>query len=319
MDLFSAAGQVAGAAITAAAMKDAAQMQIKALEKQRQFVYNELAPEKIGAQATAQDIDRARNRLALQAQTDPALLRSRYKAEGAIEKNLDELFGPNAPGDLIAQQAQAEALAPSVAGQAKQRLIDAALGELDAGATLPPDLQAELVTAGLTRAGATGARAGGQRVEVARMIGERGLQLQAERQQRAAALTGAAQQLESSRANILGSLFPALQAQQLQKQQAAQAALGMAEELKPQAGLAGTDIANLWLARVGATNQLAQQQADIGARAGQAAATALGQGIGGAFRLAGGVATNPTLQDWYSGVTGNRAANEQLAALGYLA
>lgn len=298
-DIFSAAGQVASAAITANAMKEAADMQIKALERQREFVYNELAPEKIGAQATAADIDRARNRLALQAQTDPALLRSRYKAEAGIEKNLDELFGPNAPGNVIAQQAQAEALAPSVAAQAKQRLIDTALGELDAGAKLPPDLQAELVTAGLTRAGATGQRAGGQRVEVARMIGERGLQLQAERQARAAALTGAAQQLETSRANILGALFPALQAQQLQKQQAAQAALGMSNELMPLAGLGGTDIANLWLARVGATNQLAQQQADIGARAGQASAQALGQGIGGAFRLAGGVATNPTVQSWF--------------------
>lgn len=297
-DIFSGAGQIAGAAITADAMKDAAKMQIKALEKQRQFVYDELAPEKIGAQATAADIDRARNRLALQAQTDPSLLRSRYKAEGAIERGLDELFGPNAPGDLIAQQAQIEALAPSVAAQAKQRLIDTALGELDAGATLPRDLQAELVTAGLTRAGATGQRAGGQRVEVARMIGERGLQLQAERQARAAALTGAAQQLETSRANILGALFPTLQAQQLQKQQAAQAALGISNELMPTAGLGGTDIANIWLARVGATNQLAQQQADIGARAGQASAQALGQGIGGAFRLAGGIAENPKVKEW---------------------
>jgi len=308
-DIFSGIGQVASAAITAAAMKEAADMQIKALEKQRKFVYDELAPEKIGAQATAADIDKARNRLALQAQTDPALLRSRYKAEEGIEKSIDELFGPSAAGDVVAKQAQAEAMGANVSGELKQRLIDAALGELDAGASLPKDLQAELVTAGLTRAGATGSRAGGQRVEAARMIGERGLQLQAERQQRAAALSGAAQQLEQSRAGILGNLFPNLQAQQLAKQQALQSALTQSNAMMPQAGLGGTDIAQLWLARVGATNQLAQQQADIGARAGEAQALALGQGVGGAFRVAGS-ALPAIQQSWKNAATTRADVND---------
>jgi hypothetical protein len=298
-DIFSGIGQVAGAAITASAMKDAAKMQIEALEKQRKFVYDELAPEKIGAQATAADIDRARNMLALQAQTDPALLQARYKAEEGLVKNLDEVFGPNAPGAAVAAQAEQEALGGGATSAAlKQRLIDAALGELDAGASLPPDIQAELVNAGLTRAGQTGAQAGGRRVEAARFIGLEGERIRAERQQRAAQLGTAAQNLETSRANILGQLFPALQAQQLQKQQAAQAALGMSNALMPKAGLTGGDIANIWLARVGATNQLAQQQADIGARAGETSALALGQGIGAAFRTGGAIATNPTVQGW---------------------
>src|SRR5690349_5361475 len=83
-EIFGAVGSIASASIQAGAIKDATQMQIDALNKQRQFVYDQLDPSKIGGAASAQDVQNAQNRLALQALTDPTLLAQRYKSESQI-------------------------------------------------------------------------------------------------------------------------------------------------------------------------------------------------------------------------------------------
>jgi hypothetical protein len=88
-DIFGAVGQVAGAAITAAAMKDAAETQARALEKQRQFVFSQLDPAKINMMAGAADVDQVRNRLALQGAIDPSLLKARFESQDAILNGLD--------------------------------------------------------------------------------------------------------------------------------------------------------------------------------------------------------------------------------------
>src|SRR6266446_2642479 len=148
-----AAGSVAAAAITSGAMKDATQMQIDALQRQKDFVFKQLDPSTISPLATQADISRAQNQLALQARIDPALLAQRYQAEGAIGKTAGEL-GAGSPSDQVAQVAVREAVA-GVPGQkdAQKALVDAALKEIAQGATLPPDVQAELVKAGLEKTG----------------------------------------------------------------------------------------------------------------------------------------------------------------------
>jgi hypothetical protein len=289
-EIFTAAGNVAAASISAGAVKEATQAQINALQRQKEFVYNELQPEKIGAQATQADVERVKNRLALQASTDPALLATRYAAQQNILQGVQGLNTGNA--DVVAQQAAQEALAGSSGDTniAKQKLIDAALKEIDAGASLPNDLQAELVKAGLERSGMVtrGASPGGVGGTIARqLIGSAGLQLQKERQGRAAALTQAAQGLETQRASLLGSLFPALKQTQLANLGGAQSAFGTANTAVPEAGLGGSDIANIWLARVGATNQLAQSAADAAARGGLANAQIWNNALGSATNAIG--------------------------------
>jgi hypothetical protein len=59
----------------------------------------------------------------------------------------------------------------------------------------------------------------------------------------------------------------------------------------PQVGLSGSDIANIWMARVGATNQLAQAQADAAARGGMGVAQAWQPAIGAGIRGAGDLLT----------------------------
>lgn len=260
--LFGAAGSIAAAAISAEATERATNAQIKALEKQRKFVFDQLEPGRLTSQAEAQDVARARAQRALQASLSPELAGARIAAEEGLAQQLAGLEG--GLGDQVAAQAAQEALtATGGFDELKQRLIDTALTELDAGATLPQDVQAELVQAGLERgARATGAISPTGLNETRRLIGQEGLKLQAERQARAAGLGQAAQDLESRRAAILGSLFPALKQNQLQNLEANRAAIALSQSTLPAAGLSGNDLTNLWLQRVGAAGQIMGQQSE---------------------------------------------------------
>ena len=247
-------------------------MQIAALEKQKQFVFDQLEPGTVNSQARQADIDRAKNQLALQGQIDPALLATRYASQGAIAKTVGDLAAGGQPSDIVAATAAKEAV-KGVPGEdaAKKALIDAALAEISAGATLPPDVQAQLMQAGLQKTGqVTGtANASGIGNQVlSTLLGTAGINLKFQREQQAANLAKSAQDLESSRQQILGSLFPNLQATQLNSLTAQQNALKTSNAMAPTVGLGGSDVANLWLSRVGATNQLAQTQANAAAAAG---------------------------------------------------
>lgn len=283
--LTSAGGQIAAAQMQANAVEEATQMQIQALERQRQFVYDNLNPSVVNDQALAADTNRAANRLALQGLIDPSLLNSRYASEGAIADQLSQLGQGNAK--KVADQATTEAIAGGPQMEAaKQKLIDTAMEELNAGATLPPDVQAELVKAGLEQSGAVTGHASGQGAGgtiLRTVLGTAGLNLKKQREQQAAGLITSAQNLASSRSAVLQSLFPSLTQTQLANLQGSQGVLTQSNSMIPNAGLSGTDVANIWLARVGATNSLTQQAAQAGANGSMA--------LGGIYgNLAGGLA-----------------------------
>lgn len=315
-EIFGAIGSVASAAISAQAIKDATEQQIQALERQRRFVYSELEPGKISGMATAADIDQIRNRLAAQGLVDPALFQLRYQASEDILRQAGQLGKESAAtklGELAAEEARAGV--PRM-GEVKARLIDEALKELDAGATLPPDVQAELVKAGLERSGQVTGRAGavGAGGTILReLIGTAGLALKAQRQERAAKLAQSAQSLEESRQNILGTLFPNLSTVQLNQLTGQQRALAQSDELVPEVGLSGQDIANLWLARVGATNQLAQSAADAAARSGQAQAQIWQTGLGSAIGY--GTRALPTTSNFFGGSPSATQAGSTLGGM----
>lgn len=305
-DIFGAVGQVAGAEISASAMKDATQMQIDALNQQKKFVFDNLNPDSVQAQAQSADISRAQNQLALQGQIDPALLAQRYASEGAIAKTATDLASGNTPANQVAATAASEAI-KGVPGEedAKKAMVDAALKDLSAGATLPPDVQAQLVQAGLSKTGqvtgtANASGIGGQVLST--ILGTAGINLQAQRQQQAAALTGQAQQLEQSRQQILGTLFPNLQNQQVQNLQAQQGVLTQSNSMAPSVGLGGTDITNLLLARVGATNSLTQTAANAAANGAARQGQILGNAVANTAPYAAPAASSA--YNWASGMLG---------------
>lgn len=318
-EIFGAIGSIAAAKMQADAIKKATQMQIDALERQRAFVYSELDPSKIGGAAAAADIDRAEQRLALQSQTDPDLLAARYKAEHAILGDFDALGNPRSDVNKVSEQATQEAL-KGVPGmqEAKQQLVDAALKELSLGATLPPDVQAELVKSGLETSGMTTGAAspqgfGGQILR--QILGTAGVALQKQRQDQAAGLLGQAQNLEQSRQSILGTLFPNLSATQLNTLKAKQGVLEQSNKMVPEVGLGGSDIANLWLARVGATNQLAQSAADAAARGATGQAQAWQTGFGAAIPYV--AKTLPSTASVYNSMFGGASSGVDPAVAAY--
>jgi hypothetical protein len=85
----------------------------------------------------------------------------------------------------------------------------------------------------------------------------------------------------------LQNLFPRLSQTQLANLGGAQGNLGVSNSLLPNAGLTGSNVANVWLARVGATNQLAQSAAQVQAQGTMGQATAWGQALGGASSAIG--------------------------------
>lgn len=287
--LFGAVGGVVGGIMTANAIEDATEEQIEALERQRDFVFDQLHPDKISSAARTADEKRAKDRLRLQGIVDPELLAQRYDAQKIISDRMAGLQGDEA--DQVASVAAQEAIRGTQGLEdIKSKLIGEAMNELNAGATLPPDVQAELVQAGLERGGQTTGRASGQGVGgniLRELIGTAALQLKADRQARATQLAQAAQEMDVRRQSILGTLFPNLAAKSLGKLQAAQGVLQQSNQMVPEAGLGGTDIANLWLARVGATNQLSQSAADVAARGAIGQAQAYGGAIGAAGSAAG--------------------------------
>ena len=305
-EVFGAVGSIASAAMQAAAIENATRMQIEALERQRDFVFEQLDPSRVNRETLRADINNAQSRLALQGVTDPAALATRYAAEDKILQQVLGL-GPGSNAAQVADVATQEAIAGTPGmNAAKNALVDAALRELELGATLPNDVQAELVKAGLERSGETVGAATGPRGTsgqlLRQIIGTAGLQLQADRQQRAAALTYAASNLESRRQSILGTLFPNLSTVQLNTLQGTQGALAQSNAMLPQAGLTGSDVANLWLARVGATNQLAQQAANAGAAGALGQAQAWQTGLGSAVGY--GARALPSTSSVWSSIVG---------------
>lgn len=286
-------GQIAGSAIQAGATEHVTQMQLDAIKKQQQLVYNSLDPNVIGPQSTAADIQRAQQQLALQGQIDPALLQTRYAAEGGLKSQLDQLLASNSPADQVSALAAKNALTPTPGlSDVKNKLVDAALADLKSGATLPPDVEAQIVQHGLEQSGMVTGKATAQGVGgtmLRTLFGNEGIKLQAQREAQAATLANSAQQLDTARAQVLGALFPNLTAQQTAKLAATGSAFGSSQAAVPQAGLSGTDIANIWMARVGATNQLTQSAANAASQGALAQAAIWGNAVGGATRAAPGV------------------------------
>lgn len=289
--LFGAVGGIIGGVMQANAIEDATEAQIEALERQRQFVFDQLDPQKIGRKARAADVTRAQERLRLQGIVDPELLAQRYQAERLISDRLAGLQGDEA--DRVASIAAEEAIRGTQGLEdVKTKLIDEAMSELNAGATLPPDVQAELVQAGLEQSGSTTGRASGRGVGgniLRELIGTAALQLKADRQARATQLATAAQEMDVRRQSILGTLFPNLAQKSLSKLGATQSVLQQSNQMVPEAGLGGTDIANLWLARVGAANQLSQSAADVAARGTLGQGQIYGNMLGAAGSAAGNI------------------------------
>lgn len=281
-----AAGSIAGSLIAAEAAGDALEFQKDALKAQLKRL-DALDPNVLAQQATLQDIAREANALLAQQQIDPAL--AAVRRIGA-EQVIREAEQGSRSGDILGEQLFQEVRTqdPKLAAL-KQQLLNEAKAELDAGATLPPEFQAELVRTGLERAGqaglgTTGRGLGG--VQLRKLIGSEGLALKQQRQNQALRLAGAAQDIENARVNILGSIFPRLKDLSTANLSRAQSIFATGQSTVPKLGITGEDIVNINLTKAGAQNQLTSQAGDIAARGAIAQGQLINQLIGTGTQLA---------------------------------
>jgi hypothetical protein len=283
----SGVGEGASAINNREAVSKAAGLQREALAKINIAITRDMDPAVVNELVKKYDTESAKNRLALQAQIDPLLAQQRTTSQQKISDQL-ALIGV-ADSDRVAAQAAKEAMS-EIPGMSSgiAGLTKAANEQLALKSSMSPDVQAELMQAGLQQAGsATGAAtargAGG--VILQQVLGSAGIKLRAERETQAAALMTAASNLDAQRQQLLTGLFPRLQAQQLGNISASQSILKQSNEMMPNAGMSGTQVANLWLARLGALNANVAASTNVEAGKVLGKAAAMGQ-LAGSFGTA---------------------------------
>lgn len=151
-----AAGAVATASVQKHAADKAASAQKKAVSQQTRLVNKNMDPDRLNNLARRFDEDRAKRRLEFQKEIDPELAKLRELSKKQL------LEGASVPKE----QRQSNQLAKQLFEEVKQSdpriealkdsLITGAQKELAAGASLPPEFQAELMRAGLNQGSQAG-------------------------------------------------------------------------------------------------------------------------------------------------------------------
>ncbi len=257
-----AAGGIASSFINAGAAKDAAAAQIGAIKH---------AP-KLDIPATEQaatdaDLKRFQAGLDTQNRLDPDSAAMRTQGAKTV---LDQLNNGSAASDAALKSLQSQSDTDNAANSPIiAQLIAQAKAELEAGATLPPEFQAELVRSGLEGSSSAGnalSGSGSTGAHLRTLLGGAGIQLKAQRQGQALSLLGGAQNLEQQRANILSGIATLGSGLTESKFQQGLRANITGGANVPSVGLTGSDVASLNVSKV---NTAAQNAANIGQLQGQ--------------------------------------------------
>lgn len=258
---------VAGAGIAAAqAKKSAANKAAKARSEALSRV-RAVEPTSMEARARRADEDRYRSQLDLQRRVEP-------NAAGARESGLKELAASvRTPTDQLAEGVAAKAYqelaqSPAELDALRTKLLSNAKEELDRGAELPPEFQAELVQAGLETSGASGVgvgRRGAAGQTQRRLIGSAGLELQERRRANAQQAMATDVGVQSARQQVLAGLSSQLMGIGQARQARATTAIGVTQALMPESGLSGREVVGLEVNKQNTANQIALGQGEIAA------------------------------------------------------
>ena len=243
----AAAGAAGSAYAKSKAADKAAAAQKNALKGQKKILEEELSYGKVNQQAVAAERQRAKDRIALQEEIDPELAQLRQLGK---EQLLAQAKQPGASQQSVqvANQLFAEFQKPDQGlEKLKDQIISKAQEDLNRGATLPPEYQAELVRAGITAGSQAGLKTAQSTIggKVTQALGSAGVNLEQQRTAEAAGLANTANNLEQSRAKLLESIFPTISQSEATQRQVAASTFGIGEQTLPQAGLTGQEAANL--------------------------------------------------------------------------
>lgn len=285
-------GAVGQAAVKGDAARKAANARLDAI---RQMEDLNIQTEQ-GIARTA-DKERFQGQLDLQREVDPTVAAMREKGAKGILDSLDTKQDESARAladTLASENAQED---PKIVAL-KNKLLEDAQAELDRGADLPPELQAEMIQSGLETAGSAGFAAapkGGAARSAKTLLGAAGLALKEQRRQAAISSAGAVSDLSTARANILARIVPTLTS--LGDATAARAgkAFLTANQSIPEYGLSGAEMVNLDLARINQKNQKLAQMGGIESEKRLAQGQMYSEMIGSVSQGLGGVMGNTNI------------------------
>jgi hypothetical protein len=241
----------------------------KALLKQIK-AYKSLEPvdiAKLKDLATTTDKENLANRLASQREVDPAMAALRAKGASGLLAGLEADRAGGASADALASASADEASKGQDTSGLISQLIEQARQDLAAGATLPPELQGELVRSGLESAtsdslGSTGQGVAGTRIRT--LLGGAGLALRQQRQQSAQQAVSTADALKSSRQQRLAQIVGLDQNIRQGNASRAGAATAAGQSVLPGGGIEGGDAANLFVDNTNFRNQVKLALANLG-------------------------------------------------------
>jgi hypothetical protein len=305
--ILGSGGQMVSGIINDRARADAYNTQKKGLAKQKQFLKDNFNPEKLAELSLKYDKGYLQRRLDLQKEYDPELAEVRQLGKEQLLQQIQK-----DPSSLqttkVANQLFKEGIEEKPASAAiRDRFLSEANKELDLGANLPPEYQAELVRAGLTGGSQAGIKADKRTIggTVSRLLGGAGIQLQQQRQNQAMNLAGTADQLAQSRQNILSNIFPSVAANEADAARRAGAAFGIGEATMPEGGLTGREVLGLDISQKQGELGLVQQRYDLSAQNKLARGRAMGNIIGSAAGGSIGNALSPGSFQMTDPITGN--------------
>lgn len=288
----AAAATAATAYVKKKSADKAATAQKNALKGQKKILQDELSFGRVNQAATDADRVRAENRLALQKEIDPELAQLRQLGKEKLleeaERPAESLESTQIANALFRENVQEDPRLEAL----KSSIINRAQEEIAAGSTLPPSFQAELVRAGVQQGAQAGFATDARTVggTIAKALGIGGEQLKIARENQAINLAGAVTNLDESRAQILGSIFPTVAASEQARKQNAAAAFAIGESTLPESGLTGREAAAIQTNRGNTLLKIRGQRGQISAQQAAAQGEATAAYIGAGASLAGGIA-----------------------------
>lgn len=245
---------IGGAIIGADAKRKAANAMGDAINSMKPLDIEELK-----TLASDTDIERFKRQFEVQRENDPTFAALRDQGGAALLRGLIEDGAGTSSADTSYKAASEEA----AKGRGEtdlfiKDLLDRAKADLDAGATLPPEFQAELVKAGLESAGSQGLSIEGRGAagsEIRRLLGSEGLALKERRETSARTNLGAAATLRENRMKALSELATLGSNLSTAKASRATSAAAVGSAAVPAIGLTGADAVKFSAANTDFENQ----------------------------------------------------------------
>ncbi len=261
-------GSMASGLIAMKGENDAYEIQKKGIDTQTKYLKKNFDPQKLSELSLKYDKGFLQRRMDMQKEFDPELAKIRELGKQQLleqaQMDPSSLQSTKTASQLFRENINEDPKSAALRG----RLVAQATKNLDAGAELPPEFQAELMRSGLNAGNQAGIKTDKRTIggPVSRLLGGAGIQLQQQRENQAMNLAGAADASAQSRAKILSNIFPAVAAVEQQNAQRAGSAFALGQATMPSAGLTGREVLGLDIGQKQGILGLIQGRSDLRAQ-----------------------------------------------------